>query len=103
MKKKLPYLWYVTQFHVIPLIQMCKKFCVIREILKIGYGIFSSLASFMYSGLSSALQDCHISVTNAVEILQLCTKPGIILYMCPANERRRYNVTSSHWLDAFTK
>ena len=28
---------------------------------------------------------------------------GIILYMHPSNERRHYNVMSSHWLGAYTK
>ena len=29
--------------------------------------------------------------------------PGIILYMCPANERQCYIVMSSHWLVAYSK
>ena len=29
--------------------------------------------------------------------------PGIILYMRPANERRHYSVTQSHWLGAYTE
>ena len=28
---------------------------------------------------------------------------GIVWWMCPANARESYNVTSSHWLGAFTK
>ena len=44
-----------------------------------------------------------IDGTGAILWLSHCQWTGIILCMCPANERQYYNVTSSHWLSACTK
>ena len=67
------------------------------------------------------VQHCSISIANALEILQSCTKPlifflpsfsghqwfciGLILGLCPANERWRYFVTASFigWAQALNQ
>ena len=36
----------------------------------------------IYSALASLLQDCSISIANAMEILQSCTKPSLYVWDC---------------------
>ena len=52
---------------------------------------------FIYIPTQNIEQACDhgISLANVPEIPHSCTKPGIILDMCSANEKRRYYVTPS--------
>ena len=68
---------------------------------------FSTKKAIVSYHFKGSLQDYHNFIANAMVLPQFCTKPltydiwlifllpGLILGLCPANERRRYFVTTS--------
>ena len=49
------------------------------------------------------LQNLQLKYLKTYAAIQTMSHAGIILCLCPDNEKQRHNVPLSHWLGAYTE